>query len=299
MQRPVTPRNGADHTGWTAVEHRLGLYLKPRLPSFAYEFIAFGLKMAWASLFAGLMLALLILTKLIWQPQWALARYDVLLAAAISIQLLLLALKLETPKEALVILIYHAVGTLMEIFKTKMGSWTYPEANIFRIGGVPLFTGFMYATVGSFMVRAIRLFDMRFVPYPPFWTTALLALAIYTNFFMHHYVLDIRYLLFAATLALYARTMIHFRPADRTFRMPLVIAASLTALFLWLAENVGTLTGTWIYPGQKGWQLVSLGKLGSWYLLLYLSFVLVTLVHRPRPAATEDLPHQNASTLPT
>jgi uncharacterized membrane protein YoaT (DUF817 family) len=64
--------------------------------------------------------------------------------------------------------------------------------------------------------------------------------------------------------------------------MPLVVAALLTAFFLWIAENVGTLTGTWLYPGQKGWQLVSLAKLGSWYLLLYLSFVLVTLVHRPR-----------------
>jgi uncharacterized membrane protein YoaT (DUF817 family) len=140
----------------------------------------------------------------------------------------------------------------------------------------------MYAAVGSFMVRAIRLFDMRFEPYPPFWTTALLAGAIYVNFFSHHYVWDIRWLLFACTVLLFGRTMIHFRPADHVFRMPLVVAALLTAFFLWIAENVGTLTGTWLYPGQKGWQLVSLAKLGSWYLLLYLSFVLVTLVHRPR-----------------
>jgi uncharacterized membrane protein YoaT (DUF817 family) len=272
------------HPGWTPVEEALSRHLKPRLPSFAYEFVAFGLKMAWASLYAGLMLALLIGTKLVWRPDWTIARYDFLLAAAIAIQLALLAFRLETPKEALVILIYHAVGTLMELFKTAVGSWTYPEPNLFRIGGVPLFTGFMYAAVGSFMVRAIRLFDMRFEPYPTFSLTALLAGAIYANFFTHHYTIDIRWLLFAATIALYARTMIHFRPADRTFRMPLVVAALLTALFLWVAENVGTLTGTWLYPGQKGWQLVSLGKLGSWYLLLYLSFVLVTLVHRPRGA---------------
>ncbi len=69
--------------------------------------------------------------------------------------------------------------------------------------------------------------------------------------------------------------------------MPLVVAALLTALFLWIAENIGVWTGTWLYPGSGGWRLVSLAKLGSWYLLLYLSFVLVTLVHRPeaRPAA--------------
>jgi uncharacterized membrane protein YoaT (DUF817 family) len=283
MQQPLPER--AAHAGWTAVERRLGLYLKPRLPSFAYEFVAFGLKMAWASLYAGLMLALLIGTKLVWQPHWALARYDFLLFAAIAIQIVFLALRLETPKEAIVVLIYHGVGTLMELFKTKVGSWSYPEPSLFRIGDVPLFTGFMYATVGSFMVRSIRLFDMRFEPYPPFWLTGLVAAAIYVNFFSHHYVFDMRYLLFAATIALYLRTMISFRPADSVFRMPLVIAALLTAIFLWIAENVGTLTGTWLYPGQKGWQFVSLAKLGSWYLLLYLSFVLVTLVHRPKAAA--------------
>ncbi len=287
MQRPVHP----PHPGWTPVEEALARFLKPRLPAFAYEFVAFGLKMAWASLYAGLMLALLIATKFVWRPEWALARYDFLLVAAILIQFALLAFKLETPREALVILIYHVVGTIMEIFKTHVGSWTYPEASIIRIGGVPLFTGFMYAAVGSFMVRSIRLFDMRFEHHPPFWMTAALAAAIYANFFAHHYLMDIRYLLFAATLMLYWRTMIHFRPAERVFRMPLVIAASLTAFFLWIAENVGTLTGTWLYPGQKGWQLVSLGKLGSWYLLLYLSFVLVTLVHPPRGLA-DDAPSQ-------
>jgi uncharacterized membrane protein YoaT (DUF817 family) len=255
--------------------------LKPQLPLFAYEFVAFGLKMAWACLFAGLMLGLLIGTKLFWSHGWALARYDFLLFAAVALQITLLALRFETPKEALVIVLFHFVGTAMEIFKTKVGSWSYPEPNVFRIDGVPLFTGFMYATVGSFMVRAIRLFNMRFEPYPPFWLTVVLAIAIYINFFTHHYVFDGRYFLFAATFLIYPKTLIHFRPADFTFRMPLVVAAFLTAIFLWLAENIGTMTGTWIYPGQKQWQLVSLGKLGSWYLLLYLSFVLVTLVHRP------------------
>jgi uncharacterized membrane protein YoaT (DUF817 family) len=280
------------HDGWTIFERRVASVLKPKLPQFAYEFVAFGLKMAWACLFAGLMLGLLIGTKLLWSQDWFLARYDFLLLAAVSLQITLLALRFETPKEALVIVLFHLVGTAMEIFKTKVGSWSYPEPNLFRIGGVPLFTGFMYATVGSFMVRAIRLFNMRFEPYPPFWLTVVLALAVYANFFSHHYVFDGRYFLFAATFLVYFKTIIHFRPADHTFRMPLVLAEFLTAIFLWLAENVGTMTGTWIYPGQKQWQLVSLGKLGSWYLLLYLSFVLVTLVHRPNNSKVNS----NAST---
>lgn len=47
-----------------------------------------------------------------------------------------------------VITIFHVVGTAMEVFKTHAGSWVYPEENFFRIGGVPLFSGFMYAAVG-------------------------------------------------------------------------------------------------------------------------------------------------------
>jgi hypothetical protein len=36
-------------------------------------------------------------------------------------------------------------------------------------------------------------------------------------------------------------------------------------------------------PQQRhGWAMVSFAKLGSWYLLIMLSFVLVSLVHRPR-----------------
>ena len=46
----------------------------------------------------------------------------------------------------------------------------------------------MYAAIGSYMVRVYRLFDLRFVKYPPRWLTAVLALLIYVNFFSHHYI---------------------------------------------------------------------------------------------------------------
>lgn len=280
-----------DHRGQrSALEVRLSIWIDARLPAFFADFLRFGLKQAWASLYAAIMLALMIVTKLIWPVDFPIARYDFLLLVALLLQGLLLLFRLETPREALVILIYHVVGTAMEIFKVKMGSWSYPEPSLVRLGGVPLFTGFMYACVGSYMVRAIRMFDMRFAPYPPFWATALLAGAIYLNFFTHHYFWDARWVLFAATILLFARTRITFTPGTRSYWMPLPLAAFLTAIFLWIAENIGTMTGTWIYPGQKAWQLVSIGKLGSWYLLLYLSFVLVTIVHRPR---TPDTPKRN------
>ena len=278
-----------DHrTQRTPLEQALSDWITPRLPHVASEFIKFGIKQAWASLYAGIMLALIIGTKLVWQPDFQIARYDFLLATAVLVQGLLLLFRLESPREAAIILIYHVVGTVMEIFKVRMGSWSYPEPSVVRLGDVPLFTGFMYACVGSYMVRAIRIFDMRFHPYPPFWQTAVLAGAIYINFFSHHVIWDARWLLFAATLLLFARTRITFTPDQRSYWMPLPIAALLTAVFLWVAENIGTMTGTWIYAGQKQWQLVSPAKLGSWYLLLYLSFVLVTIVHRPNPPDSQS-----------
>jgi uncharacterized membrane protein YoaT (DUF817 family) len=96
-----------------------------------------------------------------------------------------------------------------------------------------------------------------------------------------------RYVLFAAAFAIYGRTRIYFTIDAAPRWMPLLLAAFLTSIFLWIAENVGTLTGTWLYPTQSlsGWRPVTLHKMGAWFLLLIISFVLVTLVHRPRAPA--------------
>lgn len=263
-----------------SLEHRLGDAARARLPLPLAEFALFVLKQGWACLFGGLMLAAIIGSKLIWQPDWPLHRYDALFLFALATQAAFLWLKLETWEEARVILLFHLTGTAMEWFKVAAGSWDYPEPALLKLMGVPLFSGFMYAAVGSYIARVIRIFDMRFTPYPPFALTLILALAIYANFFAHHYLPDIRLGLFAATLILFARTRVWFRITDRHHWMPLPLAAFLAALALWIAENVGTLTGTWLYSGQVPGQLVSLGKLGSWYLLLYVSFATVTVVSR-------------------
>ncbi|MDP1617204.1 DUF817 domain-containing protein [Phenylobacterium sp.] len=252
----------------------------------AYEFLLFGLKQAWACLFAGTMLALLVGTHLLWPDEAPLARYDFLVIAAIALQIFLLATGLERPREALVIAIFHVVGTAMELFKTAHGSWTYPEASLLRIGDVPLFSGFMYACVGSYMARIIRLFDIRFEAYPPPWAPWLLAVLAYANFFTHHYVVDIRWGLFAFSAVIFGRTWFQFTPDLTVRRMPMLLGAVLVAFFIWIAENLGTYASAWVYPDQQaGWTPVSLAKMGSWYLLMMLSFVLVTLVHPPRPAA--------------
>jgi uncharacterized membrane protein YoaT (DUF817 family) len=248
------------------------------------EFLVFGLKQGWACLFGGTMLFLIIATKYLPPEAVGIARYDFLFVAALAVQVAMLAFKLEKPSEAAVILIFHVVGTAMEIFKTSAGSWIYPEESFFRIAGVPLFSGFMYASVGSYLARISRIFDMRYSRYPPLGATVLLAAAIYVNFFAHHFVLDMRYVLFAVTALLYMRTVVHYRVFRFRHRMPLLLGFLLVALFIWFAENIGTWSRAWIYPGQaEAWTPVTIQKLGAWYLLMIISFVLVTLVHRPRP----------------
>ncbi|MEO3386523.1 DUF817 domain-containing protein [Mesorhizobium sp. CAU 1741] len=247
------------------------------------EFIVFGLKQAWACLFGGAMLALMIGTRLWWPDDATFARYDFLFLAAVTLQAGMILLKFETLSEAKVILIFHVVGTAMEIFKTHAGSWIYPEDSFFRIGAVPLFSGFMYAAVGSYLARITRIFDMRHTGYPRFWQTLALAAAIYVNFFTHHFMLDIRYGLFVATALLFARTTVHYRVFRFRHQMPLLLGFLLVALFIWFAENIGTWSRAWLYPGQeRGWTPVSIHKLGAWYLLMIISFVLVTIVHRPK-----------------
>lgn len=254
-----------------------------RLNGFLWEFFLFGFKQGWACLFGAIILSLVLLTKWFWPPHAWLARYDFLFLSALTVQALLLILRMETVREAKVILIFHIVGTLMELFKTDVGSWTYPENNFFRLGHVPLFSGFMYASVGSFMARTTRILDMRYTHYPNRNVTIILAILIYANFFTHHFIPDMRIALFVAVAVAFGPTWVYYRPYRKFRRMPLLVGFGLVALFIWGAENIGTFATVWIYPHQRnGWQLVRFGKYGSWFLLMIISFILVSLVHPPR-----------------
>lgn len=253
------------------------------LKTFLHEFWLFGIKQASACIFGGFLLALMIITRF-WYPIDFLYRYDFLFLAAVAFQIFLLCFRLESPREAVVILVFHIVATVMELFKTSDGirSWQYPEPFEIGIGNVPLFAGFMYSAVGSYIARVWRIFDFRYSSYPPYWSTVVLVTLIYANFFTHHYVVDIRWALIAASLLMFGRVMIYFKMNRLHRRMPLVLGWLLVALFIWFAENLATYANVWIYPMQKHhWQLVSLSKLVAWYLLMMLSFVLVSLVNRP------------------
>jgi uncharacterized membrane protein YoaT (DUF817 family) len=269
------------HTRFARIRRAVEAYAPPPgWRSWAYEFLLFGFKQAWACLFGGLMLALLLGTRMVWPDHAPIARYDVLTVAALGIQIAMLAFRLETWAEARVILAFHIVGTAMELFKTAIGSWTYPEPSLLHIGGVPLFSGFMYAAVGSYLARVWRIFDFRFTAYPSRRASQVLAMAIYANFFTHHWMFDLRWGLMAAMVWLFGSTRVYFRVWRVHRWMPLLLGWFLVALFIWFAENLSTFSHAWLYPSQRlGWTLVSPEKLGAWLLLMYVSFVLVERLH--------------------
>jgi uncharacterized membrane protein YoaT (DUF817 family) len=279
----------ATKTRFHAIRLRLENHVATsRLNGFLWEFFLFVFKQGWACLFGATMLSLILLTKWRWPHHAGLARYDFLFLAALAVQAVLLLTRMETLREAKVILLFHVVGTGMELFKTSVGSWSYPESNFFRIGHVPLFSGFMYASVGSYLARVTRIVGMRYTRYPPRWVTVVLAILIYANFFTHHFLPDIRVLLFAALAATFGPTMVYYRPYRKYRRMPLLLGFCLVALFIWGAENIGTFAAVWVYPHQRnGWRMVGFGKFGAWLLLMVISFILVSFAHTPQAPEAE------------
>lgn len=243
---------------------------------FAVEFLYFGLKEARACLFAGLFFAAVFLVPR--AGVFGIPRYDLLLLIALLIQAGMLWAKLESWDELKAITLFHVIGFGLEVFKTSpaIQSWSYPDFAYTKLFGVPLFSGFMYAAVGSYIIQAWRLFDLRVIHHPPYWMAALMALLLYANFFTHHYIGDYRWYLAAGALGLYARTTVVFRPLDRDRRMPLLLSFVLIGFFIWLAENITTFFGIWQYPDQLGaWSVVHLGKWSSWSLLVIMTFTLV------------------------
>ncbi len=283
----------------TVVEERIDTWARARLVRLRtrsvraglVELTVFVLKQGWACLFGALLLVLLLAARF-WYPDDAwLARNDALTLAALALQVGMLASRLETLREMRVVLLFHVVGTAMELFKTDVGSWSYAAEGVLRVGAVPLFSGFMYGAVGSYLVRVFRIFELRFDRYPRRWVTAVLAVAIYVNFFTHHWVADARWVLLAGVVVVYGRSVMHFRVHAARLRMPLLLAFTLVAAFIWAAENVATFAGAWLYPSQvDGWVVVGGSKLVSWFLLMIISVVLVTWVYPPRaPGAADDV----------
>ncbi|WP_432013227.1 DUF817 domain-containing protein [Streptomyces cucumeris] len=211
-------------------------------------------------------------------PDLPIARYDLVLVYGVLLTFVARRLGWESGRDTMVIVVCHGVGLLFELVKVHMGSWSYPEDAVTKVAGVPLYGGFMYAAVASYVCRAWDLFQLRFTGYLA-TATSVVAAAVYLNFFTHHWLPDARWILAAAMLAVTARASVGFTVGDRRYRMPLALSFVLIGFFLWVAENAATYVGAWSYPHQLGgWQPVALSKFGAWALLISVTFVLVERV---------------------
>lgn len=249
-----------------------------------------------AALFGLLLLLAFALTAPMGKTPWlGLYRYDYLLIFALAVQALLLYWRLEHWPEARVIALFHVLAMGMELFLTHpaIGSWQYPQPAIFRLYTVPLFAGFMYSAVGSFFARSLRLFSIEFERLPPLGWLMALAVVSYVNFMSKFFIPDLRYVLFVLSIALFWRTRMTFDLGSGRLGVPMLPVLLLLAFLIWIAENISTFYQIWLYPSQvERWHMVGWAKMGSWYLLLLLSLVLVLqIMGRWTPQAGSRLGH--------
>lgn len=255
-------------------EFRSALSHKSGTEDLLQECFVFGIKQALSCLFPLFIFCMLIVSKLITIP--CLPRYDFLLIVCIAMQAFMYLSKLESGTELLVITMFHLLGLTMELYKVKMGSWSYPEAAYSKVGGVPLYSGFMYASVGSYVCQAWRWFSLRLENWPGIGAASLVSLAIYLNFFTHHFICDLRWVITLLLITVFWQTKFIFNSNGTERKMPLVLSFLLIGFMIWIAENMATFLGAWKYASQhEGWRMVSLGKISSWFLLVVLSIVIV------------------------
>jgi uncharacterized membrane protein YoaT (DUF817 family) len=267
----------------TAVSLWLERSLEPkpahsRVRRFGQELLVFGAKNALSCLFPVFIFGMLFVTQ--GYESAVLPRYDLLLIACLGMQALMYFSGLETRDELKVICLFHLLGLAMEIHKVNHGAWAYPTFAYTKVLGVPLFSGFMYASVASFMTQSWRYFRTELHAWPSRIATGLLGAAIYLNFFANEYVPDIRRILIPALIIVFWKTRVSFSTTQRR-SMPVTLSFLLICFFIWIAENIGTSLRAWQYAHQAvAWKAVHFGILGSWLLLVIVSFILVAELKR-------------------
>ncbi len=216
----------------------------------------------------------LALTKVFELP--GLPRYDLLLLLCVLVQAFMYISKLETLDEVKVILVFHIIGLGLELFKTHSGSWSYPDFAFTKIGGVPLYSGFLYSSVASYMCQAWRRLDLKLIRYPRSVIAFPFAVCIYANFFTEHYIPDMRMFLIPLVFIVFMRSKVEYTVLGFTRTMPIAVSFLLIGLFVWFAENISTFLNAWQYPYQsEKWCMVHSSKISSWFLLVIISFIVV------------------------
>lgn len=242
--------------------------------TFVRKLLLFGWLEAISCIFPVIIFLTLALTKVVGIP--GLPRYDLILIICLLAQVGMVLFKLETIDELKVICMFHVIGLALEIFKVHMGSWSYPEEGWIKVFGVPLYSGFMYASVASYICQSWRRFDLHITGWPRTIFAVALSTGIYLNFFTHHFIGDYRWVLIGLLVIVFIRTWVHFTISGTTYRMPLTLAFLLIGFFIWIAENISTFLGAWRYPDQEHvWRLVHLGKISSWFLLVVITIIIV------------------------
>lgn len=245
----------------------------------AKQLVRFGWQQALSCIFPVIIFASLALTQIVDLP--GLPRYDWLLIICLAAQYMMLRSGLETRDELKVITLFHLIGLALEIFKVHMGSWSYPEEGYTKVLGVPLYSGFMYASVASYLCQAWSRLDVSLVKWPTSWLVMPLGAAIYLNFFWHHFWIDLRWWLGFAVIVVFWKSWVKYRVGESTYRMPIALSFVLIGFFIWVAENIATYFGAWQYPNQQeAWSLVHIGKVSSWLLLVIVSFLIVAELKR-------------------
>lgn len=240
------------------------------------DLLIFIRKILLALIFPVTIFTALMVTHYIPFPLLGLGHYDWLLLLFLTVQVLLVKLKVESVAEVKTITWFHLLGLAMELFKVNQGSWSYPEPALTKFFGVPLYSGFMYASVASFLIQVWHRLNLTLEAWPRTWLVALLGGAIYLNFFTHHFVADIRWLLILGIFFVFFRSRVVVVNTDKVRTLPLVGTFLGLGFFIWIAENIATFFGAWAYPDQEaGWQMVHIGKIQSWFLLGIISFMLV------------------------
>ena len=103
----------------------------------------------------------------------------------------------------------------------------------------------------------------------------LLAFFSYINF-MSKFLYPIFAIFYLPSVFYFWKTKLYFQLNEHKFKTPMLPVLLTLAFLIWIAENISTFYKIWLYPSQvEAWHMVGWGKLGSWYLLLLLSLVLV------------------------
>jgi uncharacterized membrane protein YoaT (DUF817 family) len=247
--------------------------------AFLREMLCFAYKEAISCVFPAFIFLMLGISHFVSIP--GIPRYDFLLLMCFLMQIALYKSGLESKHELLVICAFHLLGVTMEIVKVNNGAWTYPDFAYSKLMGVPLFSGFMYASVASYICQAWRNFDLKMNFWPSTRESSGLAVLIYGNFYSNLYIADLRVFIIPLLMVAFKDTWVEFTTNGQRRKMPMLLSFILIAFFIWLGENICTLLGAWAYPHQmQNWSVVRFQIMTSWFLLVIVSVIIVALLKR-------------------